>query len=152
MAQIICVYPELCVTLHGGSGHSIWARICVLYYQGFVWKQLPHYPPPILSPCPNMSSLESLKHHHFMDKSRLRGGDVSKINTLCHHNVRKEHIYLLGSAKDVVVRYKSDNASKCIALQLLLRELFSPVLSSEKWFLWESLSFREAIVRNARIL
>ena len=29
-------------------------------------------------------------------------------------------IDVLGFAKDVVVRYKSDNASKCIALQLLL--------------------------------
>ena len=47
-----------------------------------------HYPPSILSPCPNMSSLDSLKHHHFMDKSRLRGGDVSKIN-MYHHNVWK---------------------------------------------------------------
>ena len=76
-----------------------WAKLCtipqdfaslctvdlaIVYEQGFVYymgKHLcagscAHYPPKILSPCPNMSSLESLKHHHFMDKSRLRGGDV----------------------------------------------------------------------------
>ena len=37
-------------------------------------------------------------------------------------------IDVLGSAKDVVVRYKSDNASKCIALQLLLRVVLSGII------------------------
>ena len=63
-------------------------------------------------------------------------------------------IDVLGSAKDVVVRYKSDNASKCIALQLLLRGVVLSGIIFRKMFLvgvtmWESLPFREAIVRNA---
>ena len=44
-------------------------------------------------------------------------------------------IDVLGSAKDVVVRYKSDNASKCIALQLLLRGVVLSGIIFRKMFL-----------------
>ena len=92
-------WPKLCAIPQDFASLCT-VDLAIVYEQGFVYymgKHLcagscAHYPPEILSPCPNMSSLESLKHHHFMDKSRLRGGDVSKINTLCHHNVRKEHM------------------------------------------------------------
>ena len=58
-------FALLCVDLD-----IMYPRICVVAAASIVLPQFYHRA--------NMSSLDSLKHHHFMDKSRLRGATCQK--------------------------------------------------------------------------